>query len=140
MRVVIVVVVVTAAVAPATGTSSFPNPTPQGRSWAACSSAVAAITAQGDGSTPGSCMSCDPTFKKCPAKCQPLINTLYTDCDGVYTPPGLFFDPNATISGYWNGQINKTRIAVERCGCDAAHSIAPPWFLLTLLATIALLS
>ncbi|KDO27407.1 hypothetical protein SPRG_06994 [Saprolegnia parasitica CBS 223.65] len=101
-------------------TDTFPNPTPEGKSWAPCASAVLAIAAQGDGSSPGSCMSCDPAQNKCPAKCQPLINTLYVDCDGVYSPPGLFFDPAAKIHGYWNGQVNVTRIAVERCGCNDA--------------------
>ncbi|OQS05930.1 sporangia induced hypothetical protein, partial [Thraustotheca clavata] len=127
---------VAALAATTAGTSSFPNPTAQGKSWGPCSSAVSAVAAQGDGSTPGSCMSCDPTYPKCPLKCQPLINTLYRDCDGVYSPPGLFFDPASQISGYWGGQINRTRVAVERCGCNHAKQITLSIF--TILISIAL--
>jgi hypothetical protein len=105
---------------PVNSTSTFPNPTPQGNSWGPCSIAVAAINAQGDGTSPGSCLACDPTAKKCPPKCQPLIDTLYASCDGVYTPSGLFFDPNQSISGFWKNNEEKLRIAAQRCGCNTA--------------------
>ena len=69
-------------------TSTFPNPKPQGRSWEACATAISQISSQGDGTTTGSCMSCDPTYAKCSPKCQPLIDVFYRACDSVYTPPG----------------------------------------------------
>ncbi|KAH9097005.1 hypothetical protein Ae201684P_011736 [Aphanomyces euteiches] len=119
-------------------TSSFPNPTPQGNSWGPCADAVAAVNTQGDGTTPGSCMSCDPTTNKCAPKCQPLIDTLYKACDGVYTPPDYTFDPAGVISGYWNDCKNQIRIAVQRCGCNfAVTSGVSVWPLL--LFTLAVL-
>lgn len=70
------------------------------------------IANKGDGSTPNSCMSCDPTHGSvryfspnlflnvsgvvvgsCPDGCQNRIDTMYVACDGVCLPDGYFFDP-----------------------------------------------
>ena len=68
------------------------------------------------------CMSCDPTEEDCPRGCQPFINQLYRACDFEgKMPDGWYFDPEKTITGRWNDE-NKAqlKIAVERCGCNAA--------------------
>ncbi|RQM28524.1 hypothetical protein B5M09_006692 [Aphanomyces astaci] len=104
-------------------TSTFPNPTPQGNSWGPCADATTAVATQGDGTTPGSCMSCDPTTNKCAPKCQPLLDTFYRACDGVYTPPDLAFDPAKNISGFWGDVQVQVRISVQRCGCNKASPV-----------------
>ncbi|GAB9468702.1 hypothetical protein Gpo141_00006012 [Globisporangium polare] len=102
------------------GTSSFANPKPQGGSWAPCGFAVDQISVEGDGSTYGSCLACNPTNFVCPPKCQSLIDALYKQCDGVYAPQDFYFDPAKTLNGYWNDHIDVLRVKAERCGCSSA--------------------
>ncbi|CAM9742103.1 unnamed protein product [Ectocarpus sp. 4 AP-2014] len=74
----------------------------------------------------GACMQCDPANKVCPPGCQALMDTLYSDCDGVTTPDGLYFDPDNAIEGEWSDKVKaQIKIATERCGCDAANRLAP---------------
>jgi hypothetical protein len=55
------------------------------------------VAAAGDGSTPGSCMSCDPTRPVCAHNCQAKINDMYYACDGVCLPDGYYFDPSKML-------------------------------------------
>ncbi|CAM9199659.1 unnamed protein product [Ectocarpus sp. 8 AP-2014] len=74
----------------------------------------------------GACMQCDPANKVCPPGCQALMDNLYSDCDGVTTPDGLYFDPDNAIEGEWSDKVKaQIKIATERCGCDAANRLAP---------------
>ncbi|DBA03030.1 TPA: hypothetical protein N0F65_003218 [Lagenidium giganteum] len=124
----------------AEATSSFQNPKPQGNSWAPCSFAADQIAAEGNGSTYGSCLDCNPTSFVCPPKCQPLIDALYQQCDGVYTPQDFYFDPGKTLDGYWNDNIPVLRMYAERCGCNWAMSLSSiTCGLLPLLLTVLLL-
>ncbi|KAF1777947.1 Prolyl-tRNA synthetase, class II [Phytophthora cactorum] len=82
--------------------SSYVNPSPEGESWAPCGFAAEQLAAEGNGSTYGSCLACDPTNFECPPKCQSLINAMYKQCDGVYAPQDQYFDPTHTLNGYWN--------------------------------------
>lgn len=47
----------------------------------------------GDGSTPTSCMSCNPALPTCYGICQVLIDQYYLFCDDVCLPEGYYFDP-----------------------------------------------
>ncbi|CAB1096239.1 unnamed protein product [Ectocarpus sp. CCAP 1310/34] len=54
------------------------------------------------------------------------MDNLYSHCDGVTTPDGLYFDPDNAIEGEWSDKIEaQIKIATERCGCDAANRLAP---------------
>lgn len=99
------------------------NPSPQGESWAPCGFAVDQLAAEGNGTTDGSCLGCDPTSFVCPSKCQSLIDALYSQCEGVYTPQDLYFDPAQTLSGYWDDQLDSLRVMAARCGCSAASTM-----------------
>ena len=61
-----------------------------------CIAATRKVYKAGDGSTPGSCMSCDPTYPFCAKGCQKLIDNLYHICDGVCLPDGYYFDPSTS--------------------------------------------
>ena len=74
----------------------------------------------GDGSTEGSCSSCDPTRPECPAGCQDLIDTLYWSCAEVSMPDGYYFDPQNNLDGLWDENLSQMKINVERCGCNSA--------------------
>lgn len=104
-------------------TSTFPNPTPDGESWAPCSFAVTKLSAEGNGSTYGSCLACDPTSLTCPPKCQPLIDALYQQCDKVYAPQDYYFDPAKQLNGYFNDNRDALRIQAARCGCSTASQL-----------------
>lgn len=78
------------------------------------------VRKQGDGSTPGSCSSCDPTSSECPVGCQLLIDTLYWSCAEVTLPDGYYFDPKNTLEGTWELAQAEMKINVERCGCNSA--------------------
>ncbi|KAJ0391044.1 hypothetical protein P43SY_012021 [Pythium insidiosum] len=104
------------AAAPLAGAVS--NPKPEGKSWAPCSFAVDQISAEGNGTTYGSCLACDPTSFKCPPKCQSLIDALYKQCDGVVAPQDFFFDPAHTLNGYFNDNTDVLRVQAQRCGCN----------------------
>lgn len=45
----------------------------------------------------------------CPPGCQALIDQLYSDCDGVTTPDGLFFDPANAIEGAWSDKVSTVK-------------------------------
>jgi hypothetical protein len=49
------------------------------------------------------CLGCDPTLSDCPAttqyQCQPLIANLWTTCNGVTLPDGIYYDPQQTVTG-----------------------------------------
>lgn len=105
-------------------TKSFPNPSPEGNSWAPCGYAAEQLAAEGNGSTYGSCLGCSPTSFTCPSKCQSLIDALYEQCDGVYTPQDQYFDPAKTLSGYWNDHIDTLRVMTARCGCSGTEKTA----------------
>uniref|UniRef100_K3WC52 Uncharacterized protein n=1 Tax=Globisporangium ultimum (strain ATCC 200006 / CBS 805.95 / DAOM BR144) TaxID=431595 RepID=K3WC52_GLOUD len=106
-------------------TSSFANPKSQGNSWAPCGFAVEQISAEGDGTTYGSCLACSPTNFVCPPKCQSLIDALYKQCDGVYAPQDLYFDPSKTLNGYWNDYMDVLRVKAARCGCSGGMPVIP---------------
>lgn len=108
-------------------TTSYPNPKPQGNSWAPCSFAADQISAEGNGSTYGSCLGCNPTSFVCPAKCQSLINALYKQCDGVWAPQDHYFDPAQTLNGYWNDNMATLRVDAARCGCNNATRVFVLW-------------
>ena len=74
----------------------------------------------GDGSTVGSCSSCDPAINECPAGCQDLIDTLYWSCAEITIPDGYYFDPKNTLDGLWDDSLEQMKINVERCGCNSA--------------------
>lgn len=74
----------------------------------------------GDGSTPSSCMACDPTLPTCYGFCQALIDKLYYFCDDVCLPDGYYFDPGSQLKGCWPEVIDRVKIKVERCGCNTA--------------------
>ena len=78
------------------------------------------VRKQGDGSTPGSCSSCDPTTSECPIGCQELIDTLYWSCAEVTLPDGYYFDPKYELEGTWETAQDTMKINVERCGCNSA--------------------
>ncbi|ETK71374.1 hypothetical protein L915_21376 [Phytophthora nicotianae] len=110
--------------------SSYVNPSPEGESWAPCGFAAEQLAAEGNGSTYGSCLACDPTNFECPPKCQPLIDAMYKQCDGVYAPQDQYFDPAHTLNGYWNDNFGVLREQAARCGCsDAARTWLQQWFL-----------
>lgn len=60
-----------------------------------CIHAVNEISKNGYGSTPSSCMGCDPTLPACYFNCKPLVNNLYKYCDNICIPDGFYFDPSA---------------------------------------------
>ncbi|KAI9993151.1 hypothetical protein PInf_015221 [Phytophthora infestans] len=91
--------------------SSYINPSPEGESWAPCGFAAEQLAAEGNGSTYGSCLACDPTSFECLPKCQSLIDAMYEQCDGVYAPQDQFFDPAHTVNGYWNDNFGTLRHA-----------------------------
>ncbi|KAH7487968.1 hypothetical protein PRNP1_007587 [Phytophthora ramorum] len=103
--------------------SSFVNPSPDGESWAPCGFAAEQLATEGNGSTYGSCLACDPTNSECPPKCQPLIDALYQQCDGVYAPQDQYFDPAHTLNGYWNDNFGVLRVQAARCGCSDSLSL-----------------
>lgn len=132
------VIAATALVSPpVAATSSYTNPSPQGSSWAPCGFAADQLAAEGNGSAYGSCLGCDPTSFVCPSKCQSLIDALYAQCDGVYTPQDLFFDPAETLSGYWNDHLDELRVMAERCGCSGARVVRYAFHSLVLAVVIA---
>jgi hypothetical protein len=118
------------------GASSFVNPSPEGESWAPCAFAAEQLAVEGNGSTYGSCLACDPTNFECPPKCQPLIDAIYKQCDGVYAPQDQYFDPAQTLNGYWNDNFGVLRMQAARCGCSAA----PPhrWLLSSMALSAAI--
>lgn len=118
-------------------TSTFANPEPQGESWAPCGFAVEQISAEGDGTTYGSCLACSPTNSVCPPKCQSLIDALYEQCDAVYAPQNFYFDPAKTLKGYWNDHMDVLRVKAARCGCSAAPASVNA---LSMVSTVLLLS
>jgi hypothetical protein len=139
----VIAVTALAVSSPVAATSSYTNPSPQGNSWAPCGFAVDQLAAEGNGSAYGSCLGCDPTSFVCPSKCQSLIDALYAQCDGVYTPQDLFFDPAETLSGYWNDHLDALRVMAERCGCSGAHVVryaSHSVVLATILTLVALLA
>lgn len=136
---VVTVVVVALLPHPSLATSSYTNPSPGGNSWSPCGFAVEQLAAEGNGSAYGSCLGCDPTSFVCPSKCQSLIDALYTQCDGVYTPEDLFFDPAGTLSGYWNDHLDALRVMAARCGCSGASAVRTASVLLVVTASTALL-
>ncbi|KAF4040955.1 hypothetical protein GN244_ATG06999 [Phytophthora infestans] len=105
--------------------SSYINPSPEGESWAPCGFAAEQLAAEGNGSTYGSCLACDPTSFECLPKCQSLIDAMYEQCDGVYAPQDQFFDPAHTVNGYWNDNFGVLREQAARCGCSDAARIRP---------------
>lgn len=78
----------------------------------------------GDGSTPTSCMSCDPTIPTCSTGCQRMIDQMYRVCDDVCLPYNYYYDANYRIDGCWHEVQRKIKIAVERCGCNNASSVS----------------
>src|SRR5689334_16297132 len=52
------------------------------------------MTEFGDGSTPESCMGCDPALPTCAVGCQNLVDAMYRHCDGVCLPDGYYHDPS----------------------------------------------
>ena len=66
--------------------------------------------------------------------CQDLVDELYAFCAGQKgflffvpaekpkrMPDGFFYDPDDTIAGKWTAEVQQAvKIAVEKCGCDAA--------------------
>ncbi len=52
------------------------------------------ITKAGNGTTPLSCMDCDPTYPVCAFGCQAKVGLLYDTCDSICLPDGFFFDPS----------------------------------------------
>ncbi|KAG1696354.1 hypothetical protein DVH05_015559 [Phytophthora capsici] len=120
-----------------TDASSYINPSPQGESWAPCSFAVDQLAAEGNGSTYGSCLACDPTNFDCPPKCQSLIDAIYEQCDGVYAPQDQYFDPAHTLNGYWNDNFGVLRVQAARCGCNGAATAWQQWrFIVALVAFV----
>lgn len=102
------------------------------------------LAKKGDGSTPQSCISCDPTHQYCVKGCQKLIDRVYRACDNTCLPDGYFYDPSEfrtwnyltrlsehsfwtfldyKLSGCWEKNLKDMKIAVERCGCNGASSI-----------------
>ncbi len=59
-----------------------------------CVHASRKLSKYGNGTTPESCMMCDPTYATCPVGCQKLVDALYANCQGVCLPDGYFFDPS----------------------------------------------
>ncbi|GLD96849.1 hypothetical protein PINS_up020726 [Pythium insidiosum] len=117
------------------------NPKPEGNSWAPCSFAVTQISAEGNGSTYGSCLACDPTSFKCPPKCQSLIDALYKQCDGVVAPQDFYFDPAQTLNGYFNDNYDVLRVQAQRCGCSQSvrlSAVSSLWLSLLLAIVITL--
>ncbi len=111
------------------------------------------------------CWGCDPTIGTCVLNCQQLINTLYSDCDGVCLPDGYYFDPSLfflftnfvyftpfhsllfhlefQLSGCWDDVSVQILVSVERCGCNSAipkyvTTVIPLWMLLILIITYLL--
>ncbi|KAL7689052.1 hypothetical protein Plhal304r1_c017g0062361 [Plasmopara halstedii] len=99
---------------------TYINPSPLGNSWAPCSFAVEQLGLEGNGSTTGSCLACNPTTFKCPFKCQSLLDAVYKECDGVYAPQDFYFDPARTLDGYWNDHFSVLRVQAARCGCNTS--------------------
>lgn len=72
--------------------------------------------------------------------CQYQIDKVYSMCDGVCLPPAYYFDQDAyrSLEGCWSRAKPAFKVAVERCGCNAAAGLAPAASLWTLvLATMA---
>ena len=83
------------------------------------------------------CVGCDPANEACAPGCQLLVDQYYRACAGVTLPDGLFYDPAKTLAGSWeNAELYlQVKIAVERCGCNAATGLrAPPLALLLAMA------
>ena len=78
------------------------------------------VRKRGDGSTVGSCSSCDPATDVCDVGCQDLINRMYWACTEVCLPDGYYFDPNKMLSGCWEDNEASMKINVERCGCNSS--------------------
>ena len=78
------------------------------------------VRKRGDGSTVGSCSSCDPATADCGGGCQDLINRMYWACTEVCLPDGYYFDPNKMLSGCWEDNEASMKINVERCGCNSS--------------------
>ncbi|KAF1775259.1 hypothetical protein GQ600_24801 [Phytophthora cactorum] len=101
--------------------SSYVNPSPEGESWAPCGFAAEQLAAEGNGSTYGSCLACDPTNFECPPKCQSLINAMYKQCDGVYAPQDQYFDPRTHSTA--TGTTTSAYCESKRLGADAATQL-----------------
>lgn len=84
-----------------------------------CVHAANKLRKAGDGTTQGSCSSCDPAVSECEPNCVDLIERLYWSCDGVCLPDGYYFDPQWTLGGCWEDALAMMKIHVERCGCDS---------------------
>ncbi|KAJ1431611.1 hypothetical protein B484DRAFT_327811, partial [Ochromonadaceae sp. CCMP2298] len=91
----------------------------------------------GDGSTPGSCMACDPAVPECGEDCQGSIGAMYVECDSICLPDGYYFDALSTVSGCWEAAKPELKIMVERCGCDAAPRGATLLLSLVIFVTAA---
>lgn len=97
------------------------------------------LAKNGDGSTEGSCMQCDPTQDVCPVGCQALVNHLFQDCAGVCLPDGYFFDPKWQYDGCWKDHFEQVMIGVNRCGCNSAFSMLQSGSRLTFVVIVSVL-
>ena len=55
------------------------------------------LAKNGNGTSPDSCMLCDPAIPTCPFGCQKHVTKLYRNCKGVCLPDGFYFDPSKYI-------------------------------------------
>jgi len=104
-----------------------------------CVHAVTKLAKQGDGTTVGSCSSCDPAVSEAnvPSNCQFLVDNMYYACSKICLPDGYYFDPHSTLSGCFVDNMKQIKINVERCGCSGSFaSISPLNFLFVLLLTL----
>ena len=53
----------------------------------------------GDGSTPNSCLACDPTLPQCPEGCEGMLKNMFNYCSGICLPDGYFFDESKNHIG-----------------------------------------
>lgn len=85
---------------------------------------VHATTKLAKQTTAGSpCMMCDPALPECNAGCQLLIDNMYHLCNEQCLPPAYFFDPQMTLAGCFQDNLDAIKIKVERCGCNSASSL-----------------
>lgn len=89
------------------------------------------LNVQQQGSS-GMCLGCDPTLADCPAttqyQCQPLIANLWTTCNGVTLPDGIYYDPQQTVTGQSVSQwLAHSPHSVGRSSTGHQASHLPEW-------------